>query len=169
MSAAKNNRVKFNELSQHQIERYKSLMASIYKTLKPTMSNKEHLLARVRQEVRSRLGSEDIRVTTETFNSRTLTDFNNMWIDDMLSKYKNQSESPQDENVFSTGEELVKSILEKLMIPYKHETVLKGLNKESNESVPLPCDFVISVQNHIAMIEYNGSQHYKPVMDNITR
>jgi len=68
-------------------------------------------------------------------------------------------------NVFSAGEALIASVLDRLNIPYSHEAVLDGLESEYGQGRQLPCDFVLNVDGRLAMIEYNGRQHYEATND----
>ena len=65
----------------------------------------------------------------------------------------------------SKGEDAIEKILNNLKIQFKREVTLAGLTNEIGTS--LPVDFVVNVDKKLAMIEYNGQQHYKPIMDQI--
>ena len=65
----------------------------------------------------------------------------------------------------SKGEHTVERVLIDLNIEFKREVVLSGLTNEIGTH--LPVDFVIKVGNKLAMIEYNGDQHYRQIMDQV--
>jgi len=65
----------------------------------------------------------------------------------------------------SKGEKEVAKMLTNLNLPFKQEVHLTGLTNEIGTS--LPVDFVVNVAGKLAMIEFNGAQHYQPVMDQI--
>lgn len=65
----------------------------------------------------------------------------------------------------SKGEQAVVQVLNNLKIEFKREVMLAGLTNEIGTG--LPVDFVIKVDQKLAMIEYNGVQHYKQVFDQI--
>ena len=65
----------------------------------------------------------------------------------------------------SKGEQAVEQILIDLKIDFKREVMLAGLTNEIGTH--LPVDFVIKVDNKLAMIEYNGDHHYKQIMGQV--
>lgn len=58
----------------------------------------------------------------------------------------------------SFGEHVTEMVLRKLKVKYKREVVLEEL-VDLNQK-PLPIDFLILVEDRVAMIEFNGRQHY---------
>lgn len=62
----------------------------------------------------------------------------------------------------SKGELLVKNILTKYKIPFKSE-VTYATNEIVRNKKEFRIDFVITLNNHLYFIEYNGIQHYKPI------
>ena len=62
----------------------------------------------------------------------------------------------------SKGELLVKNILTKYKIPFKSE-VTYTTNEIVRNKKEFRIDFVITLNNHLYFIEYNGIQHYKPI------
>lgn len=67
--------------------------------------------------------------------------------------------------VYSAGEEAIAQHLKQNHIRFEHEAVLDGLVTEYNNNIQLPCDFVLDINGLLAMIEYNGSQHYNATSD----
>ena len=67
--------------------------------------------------------------------------------------------------MMSKGEDAIEKVLNNLNIQFKSEVTLAGLTNEIGTS--LPVDFVIKANKKLAMIEYNGCQHYKQIMDQI--
>ena len=65
----------------------------------------------------------------------------------------------------SKAEQAVANVLKSLNIEYQTEVKLAGLTNELGTS--LPVDFVINVDDKLAMIEYNGQQHYRSVMGDV--
>lgn len=70
--------------------------------------------------------------------------------------------------VYSTGEQMIAQELKNLLVPYIHEATIEGLVSENNRDIELPCDFILDVNGHLAMIEYNGQQHYQDITNNLT-
>lgn len=73
--------------------------------------------------------------------------------------------TPNTDATYSKGEKAVADILKRMGIPFKHEGVLEGLVTTGDSNKHLPCDFIISVDGRIGMIEYNGEQHYEAIND----
>jgi len=65
----------------------------------------------------------------------------------------------------SKGEQAVEQVLTDLNIEFKREVMLSGLTNEIGTH--LPVDFVIKVGKKLAIIEYNGDQHYRQIMDQV--
>ena len=65
----------------------------------------------------------------------------------------------------SKGEQAVDQVLTELNIECKQEVLLTGLTNETGTH--LPVDFVIKVGKKLAMIEYNGEQHYRQIMGQV--
>ena len=65
----------------------------------------------------------------------------------------------------SKGEHTVERVLTDLNIEFKREVMLSGLTNEIGTH--LPVDFVVKVDNKLAMIEYNGDHHYRQIMDQV--
>ena len=62
---------------------------------------------------------------------------------------------------YSVGEKFVADKLEDLNIRFNHEVELDGLVSEKDATFHLPCDFVLDIDGRIAVIEFNGQQHYE--------
>jgi len=65
----------------------------------------------------------------------------------------------------SKGEQAVMQILTDAKIEFRQEVTLLGLTNEVGTE--LPVDFVIKVGKKLAIIEYNGQQHYQQIMGQI--
>ena len=65
----------------------------------------------------------------------------------------------------SKGEQNVVKVLKSLKVEYRTEVMFDGLTNELG--VSLPIDFVIKVDDKLAMIEFNGQQHYQDLGDDI--
>lgn len=62
----------------------------------------------------------------------------------------------------SKGEAAVNQFLEAEGVEFERERIFSGLCSSTDNS-PLPVDFAVNINGFVGIIEYNGSQHYKPV------
>lgn len=74
--------------------------------------------------------------------------------------------SMPDKSKFSAGERVIARHLDTRGVRYVHESTLPNLYAATEQKTPLPCDFIIDVDKEIAVIEYNGQQHYEPIGNN---
>ena len=65
----------------------------------------------------------------------------------------------------SKAEDIVARVLDSININYLREVEFEGLIGESGAF--LPTDFAVDVEGKLMIIEVNGSQHYKPLSNNV--
>lgn len=71
-------------------------------------------------------------------------------------------------DVYSASELVIANVLKELLVPFLHESTLEGLVSHNDNTVELPCDFILDINGQLAMIEYNGQQHYQDMNNNLT-
>lgn len=172
------NQKDFKDLTDKEKQLYKDTLKQVFEIQRITGNPVKQQNTKIKNQVRSLLGQDAIRITETSYNEQIDNDILNLRAAVKTSKQSEESklnvsvdlEDKQvsekakqiHEPVYSQGELAVKKQLDGLRIRYKHEVKLEGLVSEYDREQQLPCDFVISVSNKLAMIEYNGTQHYQP-------
>lgn len=173
----------FKDLTTKEKQLYKDTLNQVFEIQRLTGNSVKQQNTKIKNQVRSLLGQDSIRITEKSYNEQIDIDILKLRSAVKTSKQSNTpklkvsvdledeqvSEKAKQipETIYSKGELAVKKQLEGLRIRYKHEVTLDGLVSEYNREQKLPCDFVISVAHKLAMIEYNGAQHYQPTHNDV--